>query len=282
MQKSRQDLLQFSRVKHLAKKEGRELYALLNLAIAQKTTRIRRENISRVVFYPDYNIAFNRIGKSGNSSVIFYLREAINPPKSRQETYKEGKRAAMKIGKSLIELSRHRGELSRLDKISFFTVVRNPWTRTLSAFLDKIANGPEEKYGSIPGFGKNSREGFAAFVSFLGDGGLHANHHWKPQKDVLLLPASHFRSICRLEHLASELPQALSATGLTLPTSDHLQQPHRIESDDPGKITNASSRLAKYYSPETLDAIANLYAGDFALGRYSCDPRSIGLSTATF
>ena len=167
-----------------------------------------------------------------------------------------------------------------LHRYSFFTVVRNPWTRTLSAFLDKIANGPPCKYGTVPGFGINSREGFEAFVSFLSKGGLHSNHHWKPQEDALLLPPSRFQSICRLENLADELPPALAAMGLTVPDPERLHQPHSIESRQDGKLTHASSRLATYYTSETVQTIAHLFNGDFELGGYSLDPRSIGLHLA--
>ena len=184
----------------------------------------------------------------------------------------------MGTGKSLVEMSRTKQDRASLKKAAFFTVVRNPWTRTLSAFLDKIANGPQDKYGSIPGFGDNSKAGFEAFITFLESGGLHANHHWKPQNDALLLPASQFKSICRLEHLSTELPNALAESGLTLPNSEQLQQPHRIESNQHSKLTQASSKLSRYYSPTTIQAVANLYTADFKLGSYSLDPRSIGLS----
>ena len=230
-----------------------------------------------MVFYPDREIAFNRIGKSGNSSVVLYLKEAIEGQKSQAGDYRQGKRSAISLGKGLIELSREWTAISALYRYSFFTVVRNPWTRTLSAFLDKIANGPPCKYGMVPGFGINSREGFEAFVSFLSKGGLHSNHHWKPQEDALLLPPSRFQSICRLENLADELPPALAAMGLTVPDSERLRQPHNIESHQQGKLTHAAKRLATYYTRETLQTIANLFKGDFNLGGYSLDPRSIGL-----
>ena len=268
----------FSRTQKRIRRELRVQRALLSLAIERKTLEIRRDNLDRVVFYPKHNIAFNRIAKSGNSSVILYLDEAIRGPSSHQDDYKQAKRTAMSSGKSLVEMSRNKQDRASLKNASFFTVVRNPWTRTLSAFLDKIANGPQEKYGSIPGFGDNSKAGFEAFVTFLGGGGLHTNHHWKPQNAALILPASHFKSICRLEHLSDELPDALKETGLVLPSSEQLQQPHRIESNQHSKLTQASSKLQRYYSPATTQAVAKLYAADFKLGSYSLDPRSIGLN----
>ena len=268
----------FSRTQKRIRKAWQVQRALLSLAIERKTFKIRRDNLDRVVFYPERNIAFNRIAKSGNSSVILYLDEAIRGPSSHQDDYKQAKRLAMRTGKSLIEMSRSKHDRSCLKNIALFTVVRNPWSRTLSAFLDKIANGPQDKYGHIPGFGDNSPTGFAAFISFLANGGLHENHHWKPQSDALLLPASQFQSICRLEHLSEELPRALADTGLNLPSPERLQQPHQIESQQQSKLTQASSKLLRYYRPNTIQAVAELYAADFKLGSYSLDPRSIGLN----
>ena len=267
----------FSRTRKRIRRDLREQRALLALGWARQTLSLRRDNIDRVVFYTDHNIAFNRIAKSGNSSVILYLDEAIRGANTHTDDYKQAKRTAMGAGKSLIDMSRSKQDRASLKEFSFFTVVRNPWTRTLSAFLDKIANGPHDKYGSVPGFGDNSQTGFEAFIAFLGNGGLHSNHHWKPQIDALLLPPSHFQTVCRLEHLAEELPLALARTGLTLPSPDRLRQPHRIESNQRSKLTQAASKLLKYYSPTTVQAVADLYTADFKLGRYSTDPRSLGL-----
>ena len=268
----------FSRARKRIRRDCREQRALLALAAARKTLKIKRENIDRVVFYTEHKIAFNRIAKSGNSSVILYLDEAIRGTNSHADNYKQAKRAAMDTGKDLIAMSRSKRDRASLKEFSFFTVVRNPWTRTLSAFLDKIANGPHDKYGAIPGFGDNSKAGFEAFIAFLSNGGLQANHHWKPQNDALLLPASHFQTICRLENLSDELPLALAKTGLSLPDPERLQQPHRIESQQHSKLTRASSKLQRYYSASSIKAVADLYSADFKLGNYSQDPESIGLS----
>ena len=268
----------FSRTQKRIRRELREQHALISLAIERNTLKIKRDNLDRVVFYPEHKIAFNRIAKSGNSSVLLYLNEAITGISIHQDDYKQAKGKAMSAGKSLVEMSKSKKERATLKEISFFTVVRNPWTRTLSAFLDKIAYGPREKYGSIPGFGDDSKAGFERFVAFLDSGGLHANHHWKPQSEALLLPTSQFKNICRLEHLSVELPDALAATGLTLPSPLRLQQPHPIESNHLNKISQASSKLQRYYSPTTIRTVANLYSADFKLGRYSLNPSNIGLN----
>ena len=93
-------LFPFSRTQKRIHRELREQRALLSLAIERKTLKIKRDNLDRVVFYPEHNIASNRIAKSGNSSVVLYLDEAIRGPSSHQNDYKQAKRSAMGTGKT--------------------------------------------------------------------------------------------------------------------------------------------------------------------------------------
>ncbi len=132
------------------------------------------------------------------------------------------------------------------------------------------------EYSFVDEFGNDSARGLGAFESFLAQGGLRNNHHWHPQNEILLLPDSRFSHICRLEHFANDLPPSLKSTGLTLPPKERLEKPHRVDSDPQGKVSNASSRLTSYYSPQTARTIYKLFQDDFELGRYSNDPRGVG------
>ena len=85
----------FSRTRKRIRRDLREQRALLALGWARRTLSLRRDNIDRVVFYKDHNIAFNRIAKSGNSSVILYLDEAIRGANTHTDDYKQAKRMAM-------------------------------------------------------------------------------------------------------------------------------------------------------------------------------------------
>jgi hypothetical protein len=267
------------RQKHLIKAELRSRYAGIALGVAKGCLQVRRRNIPRVVFYPQLQLAYNRIGKSGNSSVLLYLHDAMQEAElTHGSPYNERKRLAMEAGTDLLNVCRDRETMQGLRDYVFFTVVRNPWTRTLSAFLDKVARGDSEKYKQAGGFGNDSPEGFSRFIAFLTNGGLHHDRHWWPQSDMLLLPPARYDHICRLEQLAEELPKALAHTGLLLPQPEQLARPHQLEASREGKITNASQRVKSYYTPSTIQTVARLYAADFRLGQYSLDPRSIGLS----
>ena len=249
------------------------------LALGRGTQDVRTSNIRRVVFYPEFKIAYNRIAKSGNSSVLLYLYDAMaGGIQGDGETYNACKREATAAGIDLFQLTRDWDRVLSLRKYVFFTVVRNPWSRTLSAFLDKVAKAESDKYAMAAGYGDDSVEGFVSFLRFLDNGGLHVNHHWRPQSALLLLPKERFDHVCRLEALADDLPRALAGTGLVLPHAGRLRRPHPIEASRAGKITQATERMRHYYTNEALDLVSRMYASDFRLGGYSDDPRSIGLA----
>ena len=109
----------FSRTQKRIRRELREQHALMRLAIERKTLKINRDNLDRVVFYPEYKIAFNRIAKSGNSSVLLYLNEAITGTYMHQGNYKQAKGKAMSAGQSLVEFTKTQREITTLSEISF-------------------------------------------------------------------------------------------------------------------------------------------------------------------
>jgi len=142
--------LPFSQTQKRIRRELREQRALLSLAIERKTLKIKRDNLDRVVFYPEHNIAFNRIAKSGNSSVILYLDEAIRGPSSHQNDYKQAKRSAMGTGKSLVEMSwtkQDRASLKRLHFLLSFAIPgrgHNPHFSTKSPTALKTNTDPSQ------------------------------------------------------------------------------------------------------------------------------------------
>ena len=76
----------------MIKKEIRENYAAKTLRLATKMLNVRRQNISRVVFYPSIKLAYNRIGKSENSSVVLYLSDAIQGEKTMHKATERAKK----------------------------------------------------------------------------------------------------------------------------------------------------------------------------------------------
>ncbi len=263
------------KLKHNIKEDLSRRLLCTALAIQKRDKHVRIANIPRVVYYPNHNIAYNRIAKCGNSSVLLYLHEAIRGEKLEAGNYGEQKRIATNTGQNLASLSAQPKQLLKLNTLTFFTVTRNPWTRALSAFLDKVGPGKEAKHNQAAGFGNKSQQGFTDFVHYLLEEGLHTDKHWTPQNELLLLSPANYK-LCKLEQLCEDLPSILIEAGITPPKSSVLQKPHTSETNKEGKITNANKKINKYYTNETIEAVAKLYKDDFEMGNYSLDPTSIG------
>jgi len=77
--------------------------------------------------------------------------------------------------------------LEDLGRYSWFTVIRDPYSRTLSAFLDKFRR--EEFIRQFRAF-EMTADGYLQFLYWLADGNLGANSHWNLQTRAMLMPLS--------------------------------------------------------------------------------------------
>ena len=208
----------------------------------------RRAALRRVAFYPGLGLAFNRVKKNANSALILLLHEL--------ETGQSGQAGRAKdAAPNLFDLPR--AELDRLGDYAVFVTIRNPYSRVLSAFLDKF-RFPEyrRKHGDFP----LTPEGFGAFLDWLAAGGLSKDAHWDRQERLLALPLDRYDAVLRFESLRADAVAFLEGRGLALPEGA-LASEHR---GDRGKETGADRQAAAFYTPERAALAARLYAGDFA------------------
>ena len=185
----------------------------------------------------------NRIPKAANSTVtttLARLKMGHDVP-SKQ---------AKKIFLSPAQLSG--AEVARLDQLFKFAFVRNPYSRTLSAYLDKVAR-------DLPSDEKVHR--FADFITDLERGKLHSNAHWAPQSSLLLLPRGQFDFIGKTETLDHDLSTVLQ----------------RLCPEDAPPIkstlsnaTGANRKLMTYYRDDLAARVLHLYRDDFRL--FDFDP----------
>ena len=153
------------------------------------------------------------------------------------------------------------------DKYFKFTFVRNPFTRVLSAYLDKIvrvgSHRHSRRYGQWAAKkGASNTPSFADFCNYLDDGGLYEDAHWAPQLDCLLIPVSEFDFVGRFERLDADLQAVLKRV--------FPDQAARILGSGPPK-TNTSDKLHAYYSEREVGIVSRLYAGDFQTFDYKND-----------
>jgi hypothetical protein len=133
----------------------------------------------------------NRVPKAANSTVVTNLarlkfgRDVDSPD-------------AKKMFATPARLNR--AEVERFASLFKFTVVRNPYTRTLSAYLDKIERRAVRA-------GKES-----SFRDFLLQAKktprfLYSNAHWAPQSSLMLIPVEQFDFIGKVETLDQDLAE---------------------------------------------------------------------------
>ncbi|WP_019591008.1 sulfotransferase family protein [Thioalkalivibrio sp. ALE20] len=231
--------------------------------------RVARHRVNpRILISTSSRFVFYRIPKAGHSTVGNTLlnhdpgisqdqRDAIRGRGDKIGGYRHPREVGIRVSR---EAWRH---------YFLFTFVRNPFHRTLSAYLDKVVRGrpPARKhlgagqYSSAP---DEEPPGFAGFLARLEQGDLYRGPHWAPQ--VALLPRDRRRldHVGHLERIDEDLPELLHRL------FDVRDNPE-IANWDPHR-TDSTQRLAEYYDGRSIDRIRRLYREDFDAFGYSFDP----------
>ncbi|MFM7676467.1 MAG: sulfotransferase family 2 domain-containing protein [Synechococcus sp.] len=235
--------------------------------------------MSKLLLYPQAGLAYNRIKKSGNSSMLLYLRDALAPgsPQAAQP-YNRAKDEAIALGSTMRQLLRWPAALIQLPHCIFFTVMRDPRARLLSGFLEKVGSGHSQRYSGAGGFGDASLQGFERFLTYLEQGGLQHDAHWWPQVDLMAFAPDQFDAIDKLEEIDRHLPALLRQRGLSTDGLD-CSRPHQVEQQfcvpgKPPKLKQAASQLERFLAPGMEERIVRLYARDFTAGSYA--PAAMG------
>jgi hypothetical protein len=184
----------------------------------------------------------NRIPKAANSTVVTTLARLRFEKEIRSKLAKK-----MFLTPALL----HNDEVQEFDDFFRFVFVRNPFTRTLSAYLDKVERRAIRKDNPLS---------FKRFLYQLEAGKLHSNAHWAPQYDLLLIPVDQFDFIGRTESFDSDI-------------STIKNQVLGQRSDEPvnsilSNATNAKGKLGRYYDDETIELVRTLYRQDFEIFDY--------------
>jgi hypothetical protein len=206
---------------------------------------------TRGAYSPSDNFFFNRIPKTGNSTVMATLAAYSSYRRSggRQRAKSRFLRPAWMSAK----------QVAALDEGFRFTFVRDPYRRALSAFADKVLGKRKQARPFYHWLGRFDDPEFIDFLRFLGDGGSHTDAHWAPQADLMLLPVESFDFIGRLERLDADLAHVV----------DRIFAPQSpFEMRRAGPRTDSHLRFVGAYSPEGLALVNRIYAADFELFGY--------------
>ena len=192
---------------------------------------------------------FNRIPKAANTTLTMALAELSTgiPVQSKQ---------AKKLFKNPSDLSNN--EVIDFERLFKFIFVRNPYTRTLSAYLDKIVRGK-----GVPETLTNGCEStFLEFCQFLRDGGLYSNIHWAPQTSIMLLPLRDFDFVGKIERIDDDFDLVLDRLGSAKSVSNFLGL-------EKGRRKSANSNMRLHYNDAAAEIVRSLFWEDFQRLGYS-------------
>ena len=207
-----------------------------------------------IALFPELGVVYNRIKKSGNSTITAFLAELSG------HTFASSVEVKLSTRRPYVFDPVSALRFRALKSVSF---VRDPYARVLSAFRDKVGRG-REQFQKYPGWDEDTPEGFTCFVGFLERGGLYADRHWWPQTELLYKPADSFDFIGRIEHLADDMACFLEQIGLQSIHAQSLSRPHRVSEHQ----TQSSDALDVFYTEALKARVARLYARDFEAFKY--------------
>lgn len=200
-----------------------------------------------------------RVPKAANSAVVstLYLYEHGCEPSVPMD--------AKKSFESIYDLSFE--DSTKIKTYYKFIFVRNPYTRILSAYLNKVVSHKDHKYRELI-WSRLKLKGrqtpsFSQFCDYLNQGGLCENGHWIPQVSY----ARPFGGVSKLDFIgkSEDLEDGVKTILNKIFPSQTFQG---LSSHKGPQSTNANSVIYKYLNDATTQIINDLYHEDFVLLGY--------------
>jgi hypothetical protein len=153
-----------------------------------------------------------------------------------------------------------------------FTYVRNPFTRILSAYIEKIETDAEERERLLPDLGLQ-RDRIPSLLEFLKAVQAQRDDwrdiHWTTQSRLIQTNNIDYSFIGRFESFTQTFPLVLDRLGIDRSHYDALGSPQNA--------TGANSRVQSYIGTAEREAIIAIYQADFIGFAYGLDPAAAHL-----
>ena len=148
-----------------------------------------------------------------------------------------------------------------------FAVVRDPASRVLSAYLEKIRQGLKQSAAVVEALKESTGRDIApediTFEEFLSvvaaQTSRQQDSHWRRQADHIGLGIIDYDAVIHLEQLDASWAQVAELT-----STPGLQEQYFCRNS-----TAAASKVGEYYTPELRRMVADTYARDYAELGYS-------------
>lgn len=157
------------------------------------------------------------------------------------------------------------------DSVIKFCFVRNPYTRTLSAFLNKIdrpktINRQQRKIKRILGLDIDKKITFKQFLDAISNStSFDMDPHWRIQSNQLFWSCINYDFIGYFENLTQDFNQILKQIYPKLIDETNLLD----VKTSPHNATNANDKLVKFYNDENKNLVQTIYQKDFLNFNYS-------------
>ena len=213
---------------------------------------VNREALHRVAVFGRSKIVFNRLRKNANSTAMIALTRLENGLLLNSRTSK----------REACDLDDFTALAYNLSVFDWLLIIRDPYSRTLSAFLEKFRREDYiRKYGNFA----LSPDGFHRFLCWLKNGGLSADYHWNLQTAHLLLPTNYYSRIIRFETFDPDFLRFLqdknpSIDSKFLAECTKLGTPHS---------TQSHAKIDTFYTKATTRLVSELFEVDFRTLGYS-------------
>lgn len=148
-----------------------------------------------------------------------------------------------------------------------FSYVRNPYTRILSAYLDKIAGNDYERARLLPTLGlpQSAELEFRDFLrAILAQRDSWRDIHWTTQTRLMQCNNFQYHFIGRYESFPLSFPGVLQRIGI--PPSYYESSQGRLHA------TKAGELVAQYIGDQERELILTIYEPDFRNFGYGNDP----------
>lgn len=227
-----------------------------------------REVDLRCVVVPEHKVLYHRIPKNGNSSLVSTMLNIFEGGELAERI--EDKRYSKKLVQNVSELTRE--QVADLGAFTKFLITRNPYDRTLSAYLSKVVKRYPKLKAEHPlkrDVGRRDGDAppdFASFCQYLRAGGLRSDPHWRPQHDYLVLPIGDYDYVARLETIDSDFPRIVARIA-------PWRAGEKLVREDAPHRTSAASKRSQFYCDDTYAMVAELFARDFETFGYDPNER---------
>ena len=153
-----------------------------------------------------------------------------------------------------------------------FAFVRNPYSRLLSCYLDRILTASSKPRRQLNAFLKSRGEviedvSFESFIrAICAQTSNTQNSHWRVQADDILYGDVEFDFIGKFERLWQDMAIASSRIWGEL----RPEMANKDVNKSP-RATNAGAKLREFYTPELAALVSERFAADFDAFEYERD-----------